>query len=158
LLTFLVVFRIKTWFDDHRHFGEPDQDASWLRYAGFILAIFSWIFWGLAAYLIWSTVVSSEMMLTSVVVSTAWIAVHVLEILFDRRRHNKEIFTLLTREKWVLINMGYAFCLLLHVGILEPAIESGAAMPLVAMLALLLFDIMTSRSFRGILGAGAPPS
>jgi hypothetical protein len=67
---FIVIFRVKTLLDDHRHFGESYQDKSVFRYVGFLLAIVSWIFWGLAAYLLTSTVRASELMATSILVST----------------------------------------------------------------------------------------
>lgn len=47
---FIVVFRIKTLLDDHKHFGEPHQGTNTFRYIGFILAVISWIFWAIAAY------------------------------------------------------------------------------------------------------------
>ena len=90
---FIIVFRIKTLLDDHRHFGESHQDKSGFRYVGFILAIISWLFGGLAAYLLPTTVRSSELMATSLLVSTLWIAVHVIEILVDSTRRNKEVLT-----------------------------------------------------------------
>src|SRR3954467_15324144 len=59
---FIVVFRIKTLLDDHKHFAETYQDKSAFRYIGFVLAIVSWLFWGLAGYLLPSTVRASELM------------------------------------------------------------------------------------------------
>jgi drug/metabolite transporter (DMT)-like permease len=148
---FLVVFRIKTLLDDHRHFAEPYQDKTVFRYVGFVLAIISWLFWGLAAYLLPSTVRASELMATSLLISTLWVAVHVIEILVDPERRNKEVLTSVMREKWVLVNVGYMLCLVAHVGWFRPLIVSGASSPLLALLGLLVFDVLTSRSFRGII-------
>ncbi len=147
---FLVVFRVKTLLDDHRHFGEIYQDKSAFRYVGFVLAILSWLFWGLAAYLLASTVRASELMATSILISTLWVAVHVIEILVDPERRNKEVFTSVMREKWVLLNMGYMLCLVAHVGWFQPLVIKGATAPLLVLLVVLLFDVLTSRSFRGI--------
>jgi len=82
---FIVVFRVKTLLDDHRHFGESYQDKSALRYVGFLLAVLSWLFWALAAYVLSSTIRASELMATSLLILTLWVAVHVIEILVDPR-------------------------------------------------------------------------
>lgn len=149
---FIVVFRIKTLLDDHRHFGESHQDQSAFRYVGFVLAILSWIFWGLAAYLLASPIRAGELMATSILISTLWVAVHVIEILVNPERRNKEIFTSVMREKWVLVNIGYMLCLVAYVGWFRPLIIQGASSPLIVLLVLLFFDALTSRSFRGIVG------
>lgn len=150
---FVIVFRIKTLLDDHRHFGEIYQDKTGFRYVGFVLAVISWLFWGLAAYLLSSTVRASELMATSILISTLWIAVHVIEILVDPERRNKEVLTSVMREKWVLVNVGYMLCLVAHVGWFRPLILQSATGPLIALLVLLLLDIVTSRSFHGIINA-----
>ena len=148
---FILIFRVKTFLDDHRHFAEPVQDKTAFRYAGFILAIISWFFWGLAAYLLSTPEWASELMAASLLVSTMWIAVHVVEIFVDPERRNTEAFTAVIREKWVFLNCGYILCLIAYVGAFHPVIDAGDPKPLVALLALLLLDILTSRSFRGII-------
>jgi hypothetical protein len=150
---FIVLFRIKTALDDHRHFAEAAQDKNVFRYIGFILAVLSWIFWALAAYLLTNTLRSSELMTTSLLISTSWIIVHLIEILVDRERRKNELTTSLMREKWVLINIGYILCLGAHIGWFRPLIEPGALKPLVALLALWLCDALTSRTFKNILAA-----
>jgi len=90
-------------------------------------------------------------MATSLLISTLWVAVHVIEILVDSARRNKEVLTSVMREKWVLVNVGYMLCLVAHVGWFRPLIVPGASGPLLVLLGLLLFDIFTSRSFRGII-------
>jgi hypothetical protein len=148
---FIVVFRIKTLLDDHKHFAEPLQDKSVFRYVGFVLAIISWIFWGLAAYLLSSTIRSSELMAASILVSTLWVVVHVIEILVDKDRRNREVLTSLMREKWVLVNVGYMLCLVAHVGWFRPVVKAGGSVALLVLLGLLLLDIFTSRSFRDLI-------
>jgi hypothetical protein len=98
---FLVVFRIKTLLDDHKHCAERQQDNNPYRYAGFVLAFISWFFWALAAYSLLSTIRSSELLATSILISTLWVAVHVIEILIDPKRRNTEVLTSITRERWV---------------------------------------------------------
>lgn len=150
LAMFLVVFRIKTLLDDHKHFAESHQDKSPFRYIGFVLAVVSWLFWGLAGYLVSSTSRASELMAISVLISTLWVAVHVIEILLDKERRNKEALTSIMREKWVVINVLYMLLLVAHVGWFRPVIPSGAKIPLLLLLLLLLFDVVTSRSFRDV--------
>jgi small-conductance mechanosensitive channel len=145
---FIVVFRIKTLLDDQRHFAEPRQDKSAFRYIGFVLAIISWIFWALAAYLLTSTLRAGELMAVSLLVSTLWIGVHAIEILVDKDRRENELLISLVREKWVLVNVGYMLCLVAYVGWLRPLIAPGTISPLLLLLGLLLFDLITSRSLR----------
>lgn len=144
---FIVLFRVKTFIDDHKHFQEPLQGKNAFRYIGFMLAIISWVFWGMAAYLLVNTQRSSEIMATSILISTLWISVHVIEILVDKERRNKEILTSLIREKWVLINIFYMLLLVAHTGWFLPVIQPGP-MPLLLLLGLLLLDVITSRSLR----------
>lgn len=142
---FIVVFRIKTLIDDHRHFAEVVQDKLMARYIGFILAAGSWIFWGFAAYLLPYTIRSAKMMGTSLLISTAWIVVHVYEIMIDRERRNKEVITSLMREKWVMINLFYMTCLVAFVGWFEPVVQPGNDLPLYLLLGMLVLDIFSSR-------------
>jgi hypothetical protein len=150
---FIVIFRIKTLLDDHKHFGEAYQDTNAFRYAGFMLAILSWLFWGFAAYLLPSTMRSSELMAVSILISTLWVAVHVIEILVDKTRREQEAVTSLLREKWVVINVLYMLCLVGHVGWFRPVIPPGALAPLIGLLLVLLYDILTSRTLKDLLSA-----
>jgi small-conductance mechanosensitive channel len=147
---FIVIFRIKTLLDDHRHFAESYQDKSPLRYVGFILAILSWVLWGLAAYLLPSTLLSAQLMGVSIIISTVWVAVHVVEILLDKERRNKEALTNVMRQKWVMINMAYVLCLAAYVGWFQPIVAHGELNALFVLLGFLAFDVLTSRSFVGI--------
>jgi hypothetical protein len=147
---FIVVFRIKTLLDDDRYFAEHFQDQTRFRYIGFVLAVVSWIFWGLAAYLIPSTQRASELMAVSIAISTLWIAIHIAEILVDRERRNSEIMTELLRERWLPFNLGYMLLLAAHSGRFQPLIQPGAAIPLFLLLGLLLWDIEMSRSFSDV--------
>lgn len=153
---FIVIFRIKTLLDDHKHFGEEYQGKTVYRYIGFILAILSWLFWGFAAYVLTYTMRSSELMAVSISISTLWIVAHVIEILTDKSRREKEILTSLMREKWVAINILYILCLYAHVGSFRPLIIPGSPGPLMVLLAILALDILTSRSFRELLQSTQP--
>jgi len=151
LALFIVLFRIKTFLDDHRHFAESYQDQTVFRYIGFILAILSWVFWGLAAYLLPATSRAAELMAISILISTLWVGVHVIEILVDSERRSKEAVISVMREKWVLVNIGYVLCLVAYLGWFRPLVAEEEPGALLILLALLAFDILTSRSFRNII-------
>lgn len=148
---FIVIFRIKTLLDDHKHFGEPPQATNAFRYLGFILAVISWILWAIAAYLIANTIRSSEMMATSLLISIGWIVIHLMEILFDRERRKIEAVVSLMREKWILINAAYVMCLFGHIGFFSPLVKAGSQPALIILLGMLLLDVISSRSFSGII-------
>jgi hypothetical protein len=150
---FIVVFRIKTLLDDHRHFAELNQDKTTWRYIGFVLAVISWLFWALAGYDLPNTTRAAEFMATSILVSTCWVVVHLIEILLDPARRNSQAIVSIMREKWVLLNIAYILCLVAHVGWFEPLVATGSTSPLGVLLVALLFDILTSRSYRNVVSA-----
>jgi hypothetical protein len=153
---FIVVFRIKTLLDDHKHFAESYQDKSAFRYVGFVLAVISWIFWGIGGYLLPSTARASEMMAVSILISTLWVAAHIIEILVDKVRRNTESLTSIMREKWVVINLLYMLLLVAHDGWFRPIVPLGAKTPLIFLLVLLAFDVLTSRSLRDVTKPNPP--
>jgi hypothetical protein len=157
---FLVIFRIKIFLDDHRHFGEFVQDKNWYRYAGFALAVVSWFFWALAAYLLTSTERASELLATSIMILTAWIAIHVIEILRDPdpARGIREVATSLKRQDWVLFNVAYILCLVTHAGWFIPVIPPGQTWPLLLLFVPLALDMRTSDSFRDLIPPPARPT
>ena len=55
------------------------------------------------------------------------------------------------REKWVVVNVLYMLLLVAHVGWFRPVVPPGTKTPLVLLLFLLLFDVMTSRSLRDVI-------
>lgn len=143
---FLIVFRIKTLLDDHKYFAEPYQDKSALRYFGFVLAVVFWVFLGIAGYLLPFTIRSSEILAASILVSTLWAVTHIIEINLDKGRRNSELVTCLMREKWIAINVLYMLLLVAHVGWFRPIVAEGSIGPLLLLLAVLVFDVFTSRS------------
>jgi len=147
LAGFVFVFKVKTMFDDHQHLGESQQEKGGFRHAGFLLALVSWVFWALAAYLIFSPEKAAELMLVSISVSTAWIAVHLIEVLLDKKRRAEELTVSLMREKWVIINIGYILLLGSYLGWLDPIVPKGNHTVLYALFGLLIFDYLTSRSY-----------
>jgi hypothetical protein len=154
LAIFIIVFRIKTSLDDHKHFGEMHRDQNVFRYIGFVLAILSWIFWALAGYIVASsTIRASELLAIGILISTSWVAVHLIEILVDRDRRKNEAGTSLMRQKWVLFNIGYMLCLVGYVGWYRPVIKEGTSAMLLFLLAVLLVDMLVSRSFRDVTAA-----
>lgn len=147
LALFIFLFKVKTMFDDHQHFGEPYQGRDGFRHVGFLLALFSWFFWGLAAYLVFQAEKAAELMIFSIGISTLWVVVHLVEIVVDKERRNSEMVISLMREKWVGINIGYILLLGVYLGWLSPLIAGGQYFSLVALLVLLAWDYLTSRSY-----------
>jgi len=148
LSLFILGFKIKTMLDDQQHFGEVHQDSgSIYRHLGFILAVLSWILLGIAAYYISFPKKSAELLIFSLVISTVWIAIHIIEILLDKNKERKikEIVISLTREKWLLINIGYILLLGTYRGWLDPVIATGNIVVLYSLLGLLFIDYVTSR-------------
>jgi hypothetical protein len=143
---FIILFRIKTMFDDHQHFSEERQKKGGLRHVGFILALFSWLFWVIAAYLVFAPARAAELMVISITISTAWIAVHLIELIVDKRR-TQEIATALMREKWVLFNAGYIITLGVFIGWVKPVVPPQTISTLVVLFILFVFDYLTSRSY-----------
>ena len=150
---FIILLRIKTSLDDHKHFAEMQRDQNVFRYVGFVLAILSWVFWALAGYLVPFTVRASELLAIGILISTSWVVVHLIEILVDRERRKNEADTSLIRQKWVLFNIGYMLCLVGYVGWYRPVIKEGTSALLLVLLAVLLVDMIASRSFRGVTAA-----
>jgi hypothetical protein len=148
LSLFIILFKMKTMFDDHQHFGEEHQKKGGFRHIGFLLAMFSWLFWVFGAYAVLTPFRASELMIISIAISTAWIAVHIIEILLDKRR-KEELITSLLREKWVLINIGYILILGTYLGWLVPIILKGNIWAIVTLLVLLFFDYISSESWPG---------
>lgn len=147
LLTgFVLLFKVKTMLDDHQHFGEERQKQGGWRHVGFLFAIVSWFFWILAAYFLFTPSRSAELMIASVAISTAWIAVHIIELLVEGKR-GKELAVALMREKWVLFNVGYILCLATFNGLLAPVVQASTAGPLIVLLILLLTDYVSSGSY-----------
>jgi len=91
LALFIILLRIKTSLDDHKHFAEMQRDQNAFRYVGFVLAILSWVFWALAGYLVPFTVRASELLAIGILISTSWVVVHLIEILVDRERRKTRL-------------------------------------------------------------------
>ena len=149
LALLIVLFRIKTTFDDHHHFAEPHQQIPKFRYPGFILAILSWLFLGLAGYFVYQPTKSAELFAIALLISLAWLVVHLLEITSDAQRRVKEVLISVTREKWALFNVIYIICLIAFLGWFKPAIEPQQIWALLVLSGFFLIDILTSRSYGG---------
>ena len=146
LTLFVLLFKVKTMLDDHQHFGEERQQRGGYRHLGFVLALFSWLFWILAAYFLFVPVRASELMIISIAISTAWIAVHIIELIREKKR-GVELAVSLMREKWVLFNVGYIICLGVFLGWIEPVVPTSSLLPLIVLLVLLAADYLSSRSY-----------
>lgn len=143
--SFIVLFRLKTCIDDHSHFGEEYSGPHGYRLFGFVLAIISWILWGFAGFLASSPTHAAEFLAFSILVSTAWIAVHLREITRDHKRRNIEIFTSLLREKWIVINVLLIILLSGYAGYLAPVMLEMNDYTLIGLFLVLVFDWVTSR-------------
>ena len=150
LIFFLIAFKIKTALDDHKHFGEPYQFKTIFRYIGFFLAFFSWFFMALSGYFIGSPLRATELLGYALAISTLWVFVHLMEIWRAKERPSTELIISLIREKWVVVNILYILCIITYSGWLSPIIESENWYLLASMLVILLFDVVTSRSFKNI--------
>jgi hypothetical protein len=142
---FIIALKIKFWLDDHHHFGEAVQEKLPIRIVGFILAVFSMIFLGLAGYQIRNPIYSAELIVVSILISTAWVIVHLFEITLDKERRVTEVYVSLMREKWALINIIYCLILAAFIGWFKPAMDPGNGIAVVALFVVLLFDWVTSR-------------
>jgi hypothetical protein len=151
LALYLLLFKIKTLLDDHKHFGEPPQKDNVFRYVGLVLAIISWIFWALAGQFLGTPARAAELMVFSLLISTSWIFVHLFEILADKQKKTAGIVTDLLREKWVYINLGYVALLGAFAGWLDPLVPKGVLWPLVALFGLLAYDFVVSKSYKDVL-------
>ena len=144
---FIILFRIKTMLDDHQHLSEERQKKGGLRHIGFLMALFSWLFWVLAAYLVFTPSRAAQLMIISIAISTAWIAVHLIELIVDKRR-TQEIATSLLREKWVLFNVAYIVTLGVFIGWIDPVVAPRTVWSLAALFMFFAFDYVTSQSFQ----------
>ncbi|MDF2365634.1 hypothetical protein [Sneathiella sp.] len=147
LMIFILLFKIKTAFDDHKHFGDAYQHKTFFRYIGFILAIFSWLLMAQAGWSIGQPIRSAEWLIYSILVSTLWIFVHLFEIWVDKGRPSTEAIVKHLRQKWVLINIVYISCLLVFLGYLAPVVNAESVLPLCVMMVFFAFDFFTSDSF-----------
>ncbi|HEX4293448.1 MAG TPA: hypothetical protein VHZ29_04885 [Rhizomicrobium sp.] len=80
LWMFIILLKVKFWIDDNRYFGEDAQEKLGIRIFAFALAAFSMIFSSLAGLQIEMPNRSAELEIIGILISTAWIAVHLIEI------------------------------------------------------------------------------
>ncbi len=152
LFIFIALFNLKTYFDDHKYFTEPYQaDALWERGVGIVLAFLSWIFLAVAGAIIYRPESSAQLLGLAIITSTAWIAVHIIEMIRHKERPAKERLTKLMREKWFAINLVYLFLIGLYINY-PFGITPGPHWPYTfAMLLVLSYDMATSNMLRGIM-------
>ena len=146
----ILLFRIKSTFDDHQHFAEDIEGKTGHRYLGFVIAIISWLFLGGAGYFVGAPVRSIELFAYSLLISLLWIFVHLHEI---RKKHGvsyQVAFVRATREKWAVFNVLYLICIILYVGWPETLIEPNQLWPLWTLIGLVILDMVwSSDSFSG---------
>jgi hypothetical protein len=150
LAFFMIFFRIKTLVDDHKHFGEEIEGNHLSRYIGFMLAVFSWLLWALAAYLLPQPVRSSKLMAASLLVSTLWVIVHLLEVRTTGDKLKKSLLSVMFREQWAVINICYIFCLGAYIGWFSPDIPAETIWPLVVLFLILIYDIYSGNKLNEV--------
>ena len=155
---FITIFRIKTLLDDHQYFGERRQDKILWRYLAFIVAIMSWLFWAMSAYLLSSTDKSAELMVVAIAISSFWIVLHLIEIWTNKERRAEGQWKEVLRVNWLLFNGGYALCLLGYCGLFQPVVAFESIWALIVLLVLLTFDMLTCQSFRGTTKSAPAPT
>lgn len=149
LSLFILAFKVKTMLDDHQYFGEEHQGIGYFFFhLGFILALFSWVFLSISAFIVNDTQKSSELIIISLAISTAWMILHLFEILLDREKRSNfsQNMISLVREKWIFINMGYILLLGTFIGWLDPVVRKGNITSLYLLSGLLFIDFLTSRA------------
>lgn len=146
LSAFIVLFTLKSSLDDHKYFGEVFQDKLTSRYIGLILAFFSWIFFTIGTYFIYFPIRSAESLGISLLISTAWIAVHLYEITKDKDRRISEVTVSLVRQKWAFINCLYVIAIAAYSGWLSFMLEPYKWWLLAPLLLILLYDMCMSWS------------
>jgi hypothetical protein len=145
LLLFILMLRIKMAVDDHYHFGEEVQMKSGIRIAGFVLAVLTALSLAVAASQIIKPVNSAELTFVGILIATAWIGIHLLEITMDNKRRNTEVVISLMREKWLVINVIYCLLLAAFIGWFPSILPAGNAASLYLLYGTLAFDWVTSR-------------
>lgn len=152
LFIFIALFNLKTYFDDHKYFTEPYQaDALWERGVGIVLAFLSWIFLAIAGAIIYRPESSAQLLGFAIGTSTAWIVVHIVEIIKHNERPPREQFTKLMREKWFAINLVYLLLIGLYINY-PFSITAGPRWPYtLTMLFVLCYDMATSNMLRGVM-------
>lgn len=152
---FYVILRAKMTFDDHRYYGSPVEDKDLPKTIGFLLAILSWVIWSLSGYTILNLKFSAAFLAFSILISSIWIIVHLIGIgsrfifrnsMHPMRTNEKALLekSSRTRLKWLGINMVY-FALLISIFLTKVA--NLEVIALISCIFVLIFDIVTSKSF-----------
>ena len=113
LALFIVLFRIKMHFDDHRYFAAADRDADHLKYAGVVLAILVWIGMAVSAGTVDRPKVAAWFLLISLLISTVWIFTHFAELFPLKNDEARPTFR--QRLSWATFNMIYCVALAAYV-------------------------------------------
>jgi hypothetical protein len=146
LAIFLLAFKVKTFLDDHKHFGDAHHEESKVsRMIGLLLAMGSWVFWAAAGYDVASPVLSAKAAIGSLGISSAWIFVHLAEMWLDARRRRHEGRTQQVRIAWFWVNLIYMMLLAEFVGFPVLHTSPGHGVFLVVLNVILVTDFVMSR-------------
>lgn len=145
---FIVFFRLKTAFDDHKHFGEDEQGKNIFREIGFYIAVVSWIFLLFAGILISDMKASAILIMASILSSTTWIFFHAIEAKAFIKPESKAGSKTEFRFGWSLFNALYIILISLFVFRCSYN-EIACSVLIFCVLFLILFgDAYVSRTFR----------
>jgi hypothetical protein len=151
----IVLFRLKMALDDHKYFGDPERDENAYRAFGFVMAIFFWICFTIAGYLLNRPEEASKVLVAAYLLSFIWIGVHLLEIGSDEQRRISQRMIAVLRHKWIITNGIYGLMLILYdigatvtVGVWEYHFDMSKWISFVVMLLTLVYDWVFSDSFR----------
>jgi len=121
LAVFIVLFRIKMHFDDHRYFATADLDIGHFQYMGVVLAILVWIEMAVSAGTVDRPKVSAWFLLISLLTSSIWIFTHFAQLVSLQNDDSRP--TILQRLSWATFNMIY--CMALGSYIMAGRVETG---------------------------------
>lgn len=87
---------------------------------------------------------TSELLAISLMLSTAWIGIHLREI-SAKKALDKQTIIATIRQKWIVLNVIYVICLVSYIGWFTPIVKAGENILLWVMLGFLVFDILSSQ-------------
>lgn len=114
LIVFLIFYRLKMHFDDTEYFKHFDEDLSKYKYLGLLAAVLIWFLLAFSGFLVRYPETSCQILALSFILSTIWIALHLIEISKERNQSIALKFVQNLRHKWIIVNMLYISLLELY--------------------------------------------
>jgi hypothetical protein len=101
-------------FDDNDYFKHFEDDLSKYKYLGLMAAVFIWFLLAIAGFFVRYPETSCHIIAFSFVISTIWIALHLIEISKDKNPNMTVRWVQNLRHKWIIVNMLYIILLELY--------------------------------------------